>query len=68
MKKLIRLVFLVGVVGLASWAVNTAPVHALGSCDNINGGPCSPDGRTLRCYWNDGGEGLCVCTDGLWSC
>jgi len=70
MKKLFRLVFLAGVIGLASWALSITPAYALGSCENINGGPCSPEGKTLRCLWNpdDGGQGLCICTDGLWSC
>jgi hypothetical protein len=68
MKKTFRLLFLVGALALTVWTLNAKPVYALGSCDNINGGPCSPEGRTLRCTWSDGAPGLCVCMDALWSC
>ncbi|HEX4962983.1 MAG TPA: hypothetical protein VF173_19275 [Thermoanaerobaculia bacterium] len=70
MKKALRFVSLVAAVALVAFALNLKPAYALGSCENINGGPCSPNGKTLRCLWNpnDGDQGLCICTDGLWDC
>jgi hypothetical protein len=67
-KRIARLVLLALLALLASWSLSVPPAYALASCDNLQGGPCSPEGRTLRCLWSDGGQGLCICTDGLWSC
>ena len=72
MKKMFsRLVFLAGVIGLASLPLlDITPAYAYGPiCQNIQGGPCSPEGREQRCVDAlDGGPGLCVCNEGLWNC
>ena len=45
MKKTLRLVALMGAMLLASWALCPRPAYALPYCDNLAGGPCSPDGE-----------------------
>jgi len=69
MRKIFRLAFLAGVLVLTASTLNVKPAYAFGSCENIDGGACSPEGRTLRCLWAEpGGQGECLCTNGLWSC
>jgi len=63
MKNTLRLVALMGVLFLASLALSPRPAYALPYCDNLAGGPCSPDGKMITCNW-----GHCFCTDGLWEC
>jgi hypothetical protein len=70
-KTLVRLAFLAGVLGLASSPLlDPTPAYGHGPfCQNLNGGPCSPEGREQSCTDGyDGGPGLCVCNDSLWSC
>jgi hypothetical protein len=66
-----RLVFLAGVIGLTFLPlVDLTPAQAAGPiCQNIQGGPCSPEGRERSCVDGiDGGPGICVCSDGIWDC
>ena len=71
MKNVSRLVLLAGVTGLAFWSLlDITPACAYGPiCQNIQGAPCSPEGRERSCVdAYDGGPGLCICNDGLWNC
>lgn len=71
MKKLSPLSFLAGIIGLAFvLLLAITPAYAHGPiCQNLEGGPCSPDGSQRSCVDAiDGGPGLCICTDGLWDC
>lgn len=68
MKRLARLVLLALLVLLASWSLSAPPAYALASCDNLQGGTCFPEGKILRCLWNGGGQGICDCEGGHWSC
>jgi hypothetical protein len=70
MKKLLRLALLAGLLMVAPVASNVTPAFAFGSCGNIDGGACSPEGRTLSCSWEGDppSPGMCWCTDGLWAC
>lgn len=71
MKTSLRLVTLLGVMYLVSWALSPRPAYAFPSCENLSGGPCSPDGRMINCTWTSSDPtfpGHCFCTDGLWEC
>jgi hypothetical protein len=63
MKNALRLVALVGVMFLVSWIGSPKPAYALPYCDNLAGGPCSPEGKMIECI-----SGHCWCTYGLWEC
>ncbi len=69
-KHVFRLLLLAAVIGLAASPLDVTPAYGYGPiCQSIQGGACSPDGRELSCTDAlDGGPGLCVCTDGFWSC
>ncbi|HEV3456175.1 MAG TPA: hypothetical protein VHG32_06420 [Thermoanaerobaculia bacterium] len=68
MRKLLRLAFLAGLLLVAPVAPAVTPVYAFGSCENIIGNACSPDGRTLQCTWEGDFAGMCTCSGGQWDC
>jgi hypothetical protein len=68
MKKILRCVALVGILGVTAWSANDRPALASDYCEAVHGTPCSPRRSTRTCINSDGSPGSCICSSTGWIC
>lgn len=68
MKKALRFVALVGIVGLTSWLSAGTPAQAVSNCEILAGKGCSPNGSRVDCVTVWGDPGVCVCSSNHYTC
>ena len=68
MKRILRCVALIGILGVTAWSANDRPAWALEYCEALHGTPCSPRGATRYCTNSDGSLGSCFCSSTGWIC
>jgi hypothetical protein len=69
MKKLSKLLVLVGVLGVTAWLGGSRSAYALFTCEYLQGRACSPEGATKVCvYEGTPYTGVCECWGGHWFC
>jgi len=68
MRKALRCMALVGVIGVSIWTAHVDAVTLTPTCESLRGTKCSPAGATTSCQWGDGKAGSCICNSGTWFC
>lgn len=71
MKKSLKALALIGILGAAIWLGGSRRVEGNGPpiCESLQGGACSPEGASKICRYADTTFfGVCECWDGTWHC
>jgi hypothetical protein len=70
MKKPVRLLALIGILGVTAWLGPSRNANAAGGgCADLDGSYCYPEGATTQCQrWGAPFTGTCFCSGESWIC
>lgn len=62
MKRMFTFLALVGILAVTAWLGDARPAHAMPTCAELRGQPCSSPGATLSC-WTGTTVSHCSCVE-----